>query len=133
MGVDRGELENVAGADEADRDVIGVIDGAREARTDLWSLKAGLREDQDLRRDGDVECAQHGRQVPMVGIVVEMSLTGCEFLLEIGDAVVDGAAGEADGRIVERQKVEFVDLREETACEREGGEEDLDHEISEVA
>ena len=29
--------------------------------------------------------------------------------------------------------MEFVDLREETACDREDGEENLDHEVGEVA
>ena len=58
MGVHRGEFEDVAGADEADRNVTGVIGCAGGA--DLTrGLEAGLREDQDLRGDGDVERAQH--------------------------------------------------------------------------
>ena len=86
--VGRRDLDHLAAEAEADHHVVIEVDRARRLGRDPLALEARLREDQHLRRLGDVECAEQRPQVAVLRLVLELRRPRGEPLLELRDRIL---------------------------------------------
>lgn len=114
-----GQLDEAA-AHPADGHGIVEEQGPRIARGDEAGLHAGLREDGDLRVDGDLQRLERRRQVAAHRIERELNAAGRQLSIQLGDRIVCRARVVLDRRMIDRVKKRDLQLRR---CQRTGGQE----------
>ena len=85
--VDRRDLDHLAAEAEADHHLVVEIDRPRRLGRDPLALQARLREDEDLRRLGDVELAEQRPEVAVLRLELELRRSRGEPFLELRDRV----------------------------------------------
>src|SRR6185437_4120077 len=98
----RGELEDLAGTHETDRYVIAEVERARRMRSNERGLKTGFRKYQHLRRAGDIQRLEYGRQIAEFAVVLERRFAFIDALLKDGHRIVDGPGCILNCLVVER-------------------------------